>query len=388
MSKTSDDEDLVYAPKRRKLDDKSNNKHARLVMEDWLGVPVFGAATEPPKPLQSLLGEGVKIRQNLVKLQELFDVVGFRTSMVYSPRQAVSLHKDSCVLDGDGGDEKHLQQKDYLLTMLGLHPDQEEREHFYKQHVKHELCRHRFLARVQVACPKAMKNIMVQEWIHCHATSRLSASDVTTLSKLLIQADPKLRQDQLEQEQARIQWDHCTLANALIQQFLATYNATIIKDVFFKTSHDSKFQRITFYLYDPNFDLVKPKISNFIFLPDLSRVLQQQPKRQSSSSSSSSSSSLPQQQQPTSGTILAIVQDMMTTFWSHLLHQGGYYASETMKEQLSPALCRYFLSGLQQDPNVPLKLCVQCLPYMHASIYYMCLSRWLYKRSLSLKRHA
>ncbi|CAB9525061.1 expressed unknown protein [Seminavis robusta] len=361
------------SPKRRKVEKNDFS----VLLEDWLGVG--GAASEPPQALQALLGP--KVRRDLHKLQQLFQAAGFRTSIVQSPRLAVSLYKDSCVQvqqqqqlqQQQQDDNKLYAQKDYLLTMLGLHPDQTQREDYYQQHFQPSYCLHRFVARLQVACRKAMKDPHVEEWMAsslkattCTTTANQTANAdhhqaIPKLIQLLLKADPRLRQEQLEHELERVQWHHCTLANALVQQFLRDYHGCVIQNVFFKTSHVPKYERITFYLYDPQIDLVKP--SNFMFLPDLSRALQQQqqPNGKNNNSASTTTTKEPGTQ--------AIVQDMMATFWSHLLRHGGYYASATMKKQLSPALHRYFLSGLRQDPNIPLKLNAHFEPCQPISLY-------------------
>ena len=341
------------SPKRRKI---SKDVILTDVLEHFLGAG--GTALEPPVEMQSLLGNGIKVHQDLHKLQQLFEAANFRTSIVQSPRLAVSVYKDSCFVAtndegssiNSNGNNTHdnaikQQQQEYLLTMLGLHSDQDERETFYKDHFRERYCLQQFLARLRFACRNAMKDSRVQEWIDKHgkATSINTASVVQNLMKLILQADPKIRQEQLDHEMERIQWQNCTLTNALLQQFLREFHNCIIKDVFFKTAHFAKYERITFYLYDPDIDLVKPA-TNFIFLPDLSRALQQ-PQQELKAGQ-------PHRERGTRG----IVQDMLATFWSHLLRHGGYYASATMKEQLSPALEKYFLSGLRQDPTVPLKL--------------------------------
>lgn len=350
--------------KRRKLSSDSQSQKA--ILEGWLGPG--GAATEPPGALKALLASDNitaakhQVRQDLYQLQELFHAAGFRTSIVQSPRLAVSLYKDSCVIMGSDQDDKSRQQEqqEYLLTMLGLHPEQDAHEALYKNsRFRDQYCWNQFLTRLRLVRRKALLDDRVQTWLQnknneqepAHSTTNTTttanaADRIQQFMALLLEVDPKLRREQLEHELDRIRWYNCTLANALFQQFLIGYHACVVQDVFFKTSHVAKYERITFYLYDPAIDLVKPS-SHFIWLPDLSHALQQtQP------SASVTTSLLSQEQQGTR----AIVQDMITTFWSHLLRHGGYYASATMKEQLSPALERYFLSGLRQDPNVPLKL--------------------------------
>lgn len=316
----------------------------KTLLETWL-------RTEPPRVMQSLLGSGVRIRQDLYKLQQLFDQAGFRTSIVQSPRLAVSLYKDSCTLvhpNDDENTEWKQQQRDYLLTMLGMHPDQEEREIYFKSNFRERRCLEQFWFRLKTACPKAMKDPQVQDWLTKHRATLGDSdpsADLAFLMELILQADHRLRREQLNFELERIGWYHCTLANTLLQQFLAGYHSCVIKEVFFKTSQNLKYERITFYLYDPNTDVVKPS-TNFVFLPDLPQALKTGPE---------SEQTAPQEGCNKNGTN-GIVQNMVMTFWSHLLRHGGYFASAKMKEQLSPALERYFLSGLRQNPNVPLKL--------------------------------
>ena len=340
------------ATKRQKVSlsqQQPNEAHCKTLLESWLGVG--GSATAPPSALQELLGRGVKIRQDLHQLQKLFDRAGFRTSIVQSPRLAMSLYKESCVLmptqpEQSTSRHEHQQiiQRDYLLVMLGIHPDQEQREECYRQQFREQYCIQRFLVRLQSACPKAMNDPDVKSWVEDKKRNgQLSDKSITTLMKQMQQADHRLRQEQLDHELERIRWSHCTLANALLQQFLATYHGCIIKDVFFKTSHVAKYERLTFYLYDPNIDIVQP--ANFVFLPDLTRALQTQQETSQQSTQSIKKD----------GTHV-IVQDMLNTFWLHMLCHGGYHASSAMKRQISPALERFFLSGLQQDFNIPLKL--------------------------------
>jgi hypothetical protein len=88
-----------------------------------------------------------------------------------------------------------------------------------------------------------------------------------------------------------------------------------------------KYERITVYLYDPNIDEFKPP--PFTFLPSLHCLLEQGPE--------------------------ALVQGMVKSFWSHLLRQG-YFATPAICSEFTPDLEKYFLSGIAQNPNIPLLL--------------------------------
>ena len=111
-----------------------------------------------------------------------------------------------------------------------------------------------------------------------------------------------------------------------MQLFLTAHECSI-KDIYFKQSHLPKYERITVYLYDPDIDEFKPP--PFTFLPSLHLLLEQGPE--------------------------ALVQDMIQSFWSHLLRHG-YFATPAIRNEFTPDLEKYFLSGIAQNPNIPLLL--------------------------------
>jgi hypothetical protein len=94
-----------------------------------------------------------------------------------------------------------------------------------------------------------------------------------------------------------------------------------------KRSHQTQYERITIYLYDPEIDHCKPP--HFLFMPSVKTAMEKGPE--------------------------AIVQEMVQSFWSHLLRHG-YFATNAMKEKLNADLKQFFLSGIAHDLKIPLQL--------------------------------
>jgi len=70
---------------------------------------------------------------DLSKVRSVFDFHGFRTSVVKSPRLALSIYKDSCVLDLEqtNGSIDFLGGKAFLVSIFGCHPLQSNIERLY-----------------------------------------------------------------------------------------------------------------------------------------------------------------------------------------------------------------------------------------------------------------
>jgi hypothetical protein len=100
---------------------------------------------------------------------------------------------------------------------------------------------------------------------------------------------------------------------------------TVVKDVVLKQSHLPQYQRLSFYLYDPDIDELKP--STLLFMPCFYIVLQKGYQE--------------------------IVRLMVDTFWKEILKRG-YFASASTRSAIEPNLKQYIESGLTTNPNVPL----------------------------------
>ena len=297
--------------------------------------------TTPASPMPTLPSSltGTKARDNLDKVKALFDKHGFRTSVVMSPRPALSIYKDSCVLISSDD-----TAKEFLLTMLGMHPSQDDMERWYAVSTKKIYCLMLFCNLLRKLCPTASQNfavdaLLIENETLCrslgsHGTSsdemnRVSATvmeRVATLIQVVIDADHRIRAEQLQHEFDRLTYRNSTMSNAAIQLFLNSHECNI-KDIYFKRSHLPKYERITVYLYDPDVD--EFKAPPFTFLPSLHRALEDGPE--------------------------ALVQDMIESFWSHSLRHG-YFAMPKIREEFTPDLKKYFLSGIAQNPNIPLLL--------------------------------
>lgn len=278
-----------------------------------------------------------KIKNNLDKVQALFDKHDFRTSVVMSPRPALSIYKDSCKLSSSDG-------KEFLLTMLGMHPSQDDMERWYAVSVKKVYCLMLFCNLLRKLCPAAAQNAAVDALLRENETlcRSLVASETSTdelnristtvservaaLIQSVVDADTRIRAAQLQHEFDRLTYRNSTMSNAAMQLFLTAHGCSI-KDIYFKRSHLPKYERITVYLYDPDLDEFKPP--PFTFLPSLHQILENGPE--------------------------ALVQDMIQSFWGHLLRHG-YFATPSIRNEFTPDLEKYFLSGIAQNPNLPLLL--------------------------------
>jgi hypothetical protein len=272
-------------------------------------------------------------------VQALFDKHGFRTSVVMSPRPALSIYKDSCLLSSSDA-----AAKEFLLTMLGMHPSQDDMERWYTVSAKKVYCLLLFCNLLRKLCPAAASNfavdaLLIENETLCRSLgatgttsdeiNRVSATvmeRVAALTQAVVEADARIRAEQLQHEFDRLTYRNSTMSNAAMQLFL-DFHGCSIKDIYFKRSHLPKYERITVYLYDPDIDEFKPP--PFTFLPSLHRALEDGPE--------------------------ALVQDMIQSFWGHLLRHG-YFATPKIRQEFTPELEKYFLSGIAQNPNIPLLL--------------------------------
>jgi hypothetical protein len=291
-----------------------------------------------------------KTGNDIARLRRVFDEQGFRTSIVSSPRQALSVYKDSCTID-----DKQ-QGKDFLVLLVGLHPRQLTIERCYSV-IKDTYCLLLFCARLQV-CSKALESEALAKLVgdtesSCRAVANMSyqtALDETEhlsptersahIMQLVVHADPGIRIEQLQHEYERILIRNSTLSNAFVQLFCNAHECCI-KDVYFKQSHVAKYERLTFYLYDPEIDLLRPNC--FMFLPSLTIAL--------------------------TGGAEPLAKEMIDSFWVHLLRQG-YFATSAIKAKLTPNLEKFFQCGIAKDLTIPLQLNAHFTPAFPLSYYF------------------
>lgn len=278
---------------------------------------------------------GMKIKNDITKLRALFDGLGFRTTIIESPRQAMSVYLDSCECNA-------CSPKAFLSTMIGMNPMQADLERLYGKSVRDTWCLMLFCKRIKEACNvvvneakfggndlhkildetiRSCKSFINEDIIPLPFNQR---ERIIEIQKMAEAVDDRVRLDQLEREFDRIQACNSTLSNAMAR-LLFDFHESDVKDVVFKQSHMPQYQRLSFYLYDPDIDEVKP--SQFLFLPCLHKLLMKGYKE--------------------------IVNLMADTFWKEML-QRGYFASASARAAIEPSLKRYIESGLTKNPSVPM----------------------------------
>ena len=341
--------------KKRRVDAKTTAMAFELCQQ-LLEVTV-GKDRIPP----SLLKGGIA-KNSISKLRNIFDQHKFRTSVVQSPREGLSLYKDSFVIDAYEKSQGRL----FLVTMFGLHPQHNELEQTYKSHFHSLHCLLLFCQRLRQVVPKDVLNSNNQQLDSLMAEneqlfgslandrdqslqSRMAKSfslsssieqRVTRSISVVNQAEPKLRMEQLTREYQRIQVWNSTLSNSLVSAFQKSHQCHI-KEIRFKAcSQQPKFERFTVYVYDSNVDLSKPP--HFLFLPCLNTAIEKGSE--------------------------AVVTEMIASFWGHLLRHG-YFATSTLKNMLKNDFQRFLMSGIAHDPRTPLLLNAHFDPNSALSLY-------------------
>lgn len=294
-----------------------------------------------PSPPRTIT-EFARIGNGIHKFRNLLDRHGFRTSIIMSPREGLSLYKDSCQMKERDLACELLPGRLFLVAMFGLHSQQRNLERIYAARFKKLYCLLLFCTRIRVACPNATKDTVVQELLSSNENLFTESSSgtfenavslsssvprrVQNLIELVNSVESRNRVEQLEHEYERIVVQNSTVSNALVTMFLLEHSCCI-KDIFFKRSHQPKYERVTIYLYDSELDYYKPP--HFLFIPSINQAVEGGPEK--------------------------LVEEMLQSFWSKMLRQG-YFATPTLKSILKDDLQRFFLSGMTSDVRIPLKL--------------------------------
>lgn len=278
---------------------------------------------------------GAKIKNDMESFQTLFERLSFRTSIVQSPRRALSVYLDSCGLGL--GEKDGPSPRAFLATLIGMNPRQDELETHYASNIRSIWCLLLFCQRIQKACDTAMEgeNLQtllietIEEISACIRNETKTPSfderkRVAKIRKMVTDFDTHVRTDQLDRELDRIHAFNSTLTNAIARK-LFDFHAIAVKDAVFKDSHLPQYRRLSFYLYDPEVDESTPP--PFLFLPCLSKILRFGPQE--------------------------VVQYMVKRFWAEMLKRG-YFASKGIRMAMEPKLNTYFQSGLKKNPKLPL----------------------------------
>ena len=311
-------------------------------------VQIFG---DIPDSLSTCTGD-------ISAFRNLWTSHGFRTSLVTSPHEAVSIFLDSC----KQSEEKSDEGRTYLLSCIGRHPQQKSMETIYSS-IRSAYCFYLFLERMRavrkqhfdtdgicdilMSWETELKDIAMELKDASHPSfnrlKSLAESSPRVLSELitkLTQIDHTLRTDQLLREYNRITYENCTLTNACLQKLL--YSGAQPKfqldEVHFQCSPMGSYipsrERITIRMNNENAHagsgrlVLMPSLANILLREDIHR-------------------------HPLDG----VVEDMLSTTWDDLL-RNGYYVDQKKKEQLSEPLKKFYLSGLLggRESNMPIIL--------------------------------
>ncbi|KAL3792161.1 hypothetical protein HJC23_009625 [Cyclotella cryptica] len=327
-----------------------------------------------------------KTNDDISAFRQVWDAHGFRTSMVLSPRRAVSVYLDSCSRPTPGvvlpqGNEAG---RTFLLTCIGMHPRQAILEKCYSD-IRSVYCLSLFVHRLRTVRPGDMDDGRVRDillpWeeqrdkelsnafrdaggLDPTRIQRFSHSCSETLSQILAKLadiDHSLRPDQLLREYDRITYENSTLANACWQRWLDGKGGRSDDDkvhtfpldqVYFQFSPPGRYmpdrERITIQMKDGNDD--EASRGKLILLPSLCQIL----RRDDTS------------RHP----LHAVVENMIQHTWDDLL-RNGYYVDPSRREQLFDPLQKFYESGLLagKDWNVPILLNAHFTPTYPLSLY-------------------
>ena len=295
----------------------------------------------------------------LSSFRELWSAHGFRTSVVTSPHQAVSIYLDSC----RQCDNEDNEGKTYLLSCIGMHPCQIILERVYAT-IKSAYCLHLFLRRIRTVREQDVEDESIRDILTPWETefknllnkmkdevtglsiemlqnlSTVSSEIISKLVSKLTDVDHSIRSDQLLREYNRITYENCTLTNACLQRFLyrSVRPRFNIDQVHFQFSplgcHMPSRERITIRIKEKN-DC--DKNDKLIFLPSLLHILNRE--------------------NTDCHPFDRVVEDMIDSTWTYLL-RNGYCVDQNRKDQLSEPLKKFYLSGLLggRESNMPVLL--------------------------------
>ena len=335
-----------------------------------------------------------KIGQNPNRLRRLLDTHGFRTTKISSPREAVSIYKDSCRIEHGAesvGDDSFRDGKEFLLATLGLHPEQESLEKEYKRITRdaycillfcqklreqycnlrdssapppnHPLVEHdtqndadkdaqRFFREIQQTCQLAKEHIQNG---NDGIQSRFSEGHVHTLIELAVNVKGKrsYRAEEWKKEYQRICVSNSTISNAYVF-LLQSAHGMCMTDISLKfNSREPKYERITIYLYDPAVDEGR-RPDPLLLLPGLHTMITKGPND--------------------------LVSEMIESFWTFVI-RDGYFPTSLIRQVLGSQLRCFFLSGFTtttttttatvrgNNSNLPIPLKANFVPTSPLSIY-------------------
>jgi hypothetical protein len=326
-----------------------------------------------------------KIGQDLNKLRRLLDMHGLRTSKISSPREAVSIYKDSCRIQ-HADSENDISARDgkgFLLVTFGIHLQQEDIEKDYEDGIRDAYCLFLFCKKIRqeycdlqrsssssnplknetatdddddvqrLFCQIEKTHQLVKSFTQkdgCRISSRFAEEQVNALIELAVNVKGKrsYRKEEWRKEYQRICIYNSTISNAYMF-LLQSNHGMCIKDIYLKlVRQEPKYERITIYLYDPAIDHGR-RPDLFLFLPGLNTIVTKGPRE--------------------------LVSDMVDSFWGSVI-RNGYFPTSKLQRILESKLRCFFLSGLTgtntlagSNNNLPFPLKANFSPTSPLSIY-------------------
>jgi len=379
-----------------------HNQKQKILIQTCLGL----LTSALPQTLVSFQSKS----KDLSTFKELWTAHGFRTSMVTSPKPAVSVYLESCINPSGIDVSKSsdvIEGRNYLLYLLGMHPNQKDEsdvEETYQSGIKSVYCLLQFCKKLRSVRESDMQDPRIVEILKdwetglstctnavaspsfidgnkadadIHVTNlRTFASNVpeilSNLISTLMTIDHSLHKEQLIHEYDRIEYRNCTLANACLQRVMSCVNdvdpsslgnaaATasnskknrgewIFQQVYFKASPPGKYlpkyERITIHLNDPSSEGEEGVLASGQFIFLPSLT---QVLRGAEMMSTSTSREITTSSSTSKKLINAGVRSVvgkMVQTTWDTLLRHGYYVDEERKKHLGPLLEEFYESGL------------------------------------------
>ena len=354
-------------------------------------------------------------RNDVTRLQGLFELSGFRTNVVISPRCALSVYLDSFgdfenavdvvsvgslvspspVPPPESSSSMIVTSRRFLHLMFGLASDQKLIEDAYKS-IKSAYVLFLLFKRLRVLFPsddgdaedsssatssikkcldvaeRDLNKSFLPPFSSSSSSSMTTSTKTATesiLSNLISQMtsdkNSNLQPEQILREHAQISQQNSTFSNACMQIF-ATNNHTTIKEIYYKSSpHNRKYERLTITLYDDSIDLLKPP--PFTFLPALSTVLSHTPPPTTTITTTTTTTTTTTPPSPTHF-LEKLIDALVSSFWKSVL-KHSYFAPPSLQNAINPHLIKFFSSGITSNPNLPLLLNAHFTPTYPISFY-------------------
>lgn len=315
--------------------DKQNDYHSRLLQEAISRLSAILWHESWPLPQAD--------KATAQQLRAIIQSAGLRVTLMQQPgceEESLVIYTDSCL--SRKAHENELFE--FFVTLLGLHPRQDDLEHWFKSSFQENYCLWLFCRCLSSQCP-GLDLSHVQQYCTTASATFHTQKQTDIVYQMALEANDRWVLLELEQELNAITKSNCTLSNALLQRLRETHQ---VSGMILRQGQPA-YERIVL-------SFVKSSKQPLVLLPSLSILVKK-------------------------GTN-AVVDQMVKTFWDSLWEQG-YYVSQRLKCGLETELRKYFHSGLitKTDPSLPLQLWVLLVVVRLNGLPINCHSPLLFHRS-------